>query len=101
MLWAPLLQADNKYTAQSATKYLADARVRHYWDLWSFGQTTYAKQFGTPHSESWDLFVLYKPYLVWKDALPEPSQWFQRRNLKVREPYTKEKLEAALSGYLK
>jgi hypothetical protein len=101
MLWAPLLQGDNKYTAQAATKYVPDSRARHYWDLWSYGQNTYSKQLGTPHAESWDLFALYKPYLVWKESLPEPTRWFQRRNLEVGEVYTQEKLEAAMAEYFK
>jgi len=58
VLWTPLLPNDNKFTAQRATRYLADSRVSHFWDTWSYGKNQYHQKFGAPLLESWDLFVL-------------------------------------------
>jgi len=91
-----LLQNDNKYTAQRATTYMADSRVTHFWDTWSFGKNHYHEKFGTPLLESWDLFVLYKEGDEWTEQQPDPAAWFQHRNLEIGEPYTQEKLEEAI-----
>ncbi len=97
ILWTPILRSDSRTTAQEATRFLQDPRAEHFWDLWRFANRTYAKQFSTPIEESWDLFVVYAPQMMWNNALPNPpTAWFQHRNLKIGEPYTQAKLKAAL-----
>lgn len=94
------MKSDNKASAQAAASYAPDSRAQHFWDLWSFGQNSFSKQLNVPVREAWDMFCVYKPYLTWRGGLPEPTAWFQHRNLDVGEPYTPEKLEAALKPYL-
>lgn len=100
VLWAPLLRNDSRTAAQAAAKYISDSRVEHFWDLWNWAIGVYSEQFNCPKLEAWDLFAVYKPYLVWNDELPEPTEWFQRRNLEVGEPYTQEKLESSIEEYI-
>lgn len=94
--WTPLLPHDNKAAAQRATAYLSDARVHHFWDLWAYANKHYAKQFGIPDQEAWDLLAVYKSYLSWGDSLPDPTFWMQRRGLKTGTPYDKDQLEQQL-----
>jgi len=96
VLWTPVLRNDNKFTAQTATRYLADSRVSHFWDTWSYGKNQYHEKFGTPLQESWDLFVLYQDGVEWSAEQPNPDSWFQHRDLEIGEDYTQEKLEAAI-----
>lgn len=100
VLWAPLLRNDSRSAAQAAARYISDSRAEHFWDLWSWGTSFYSKQLDCPKLEAWDLFAVYKPYLVWNETLPEPTEWFQRRNLAVGEPYTQDKLEASIQEFL-
>ena len=99
--WTPLLAHDNKAAAQRATAYLTDSRVGHFWDLWAYANKTYAKQFGLPTEEAWDLLAVYRSYLSWGDSLPEPTFWMQRRNLKTGTPYDKDQLEERLRALVK
>ena len=90
------MQNDNRFTAQSATKYVPDSRATHFWDTWSFGKNQYHEKFGTPLQESWDLFVLYEKNVTWTNAQPDPTRWFQHRNLEIGDDYTQDALEAAI-----
>jgi hypothetical protein len=94
------MKGDTQSTARQASVYLADERVSHYWDLWKFGSRTYAKQFGIPEDQAWDMFVFYKPYITWRDSPPQPTFWMQARNLKAGDHYTKDGLEAELRTWL-
>ncbi len=96
MLWTPLLPNDNQFTAQKATRYLADSRASHYWDTWSWGKNQYHEKFGTPLQESWDLYALYQDGVEWNPEHPDPADWFQNRQLEIGETYTQAKLEAAI-----
>lgn len=42
------------------------------------------------------MFVVYDKGVEWKDEQPDPAAWFQHRNLEIGEPYSQEKLEAAI-----
>lgn len=95
------MRSDNKTAAQAAATYVPDSRAQHFWDLWNFGQNNYSKQLGVPMKDAWDMVCVYKPYLAWASPIPEPTAWFQRRDLDIGEPYTQEKLEAAVQPYVK
>lgn len=95
------MRTDTQGAARQASVYLSDQRVSHFWDLWKFGSRTYAKEFGIPENQAWDMFVFYKPYVTWGDSPPEPTFWMQARNLDVGEHYTKADLEAQLKTWLK
>jgi hypothetical protein len=93
VVWAPLLQYDSRTRASEASGYLPDSRARHFWDLWNFSTRLYTSQLRFPPEEmAWDVFVLYKPHLVWREAPPEPTAWMQNRGLDHGPPYSKERL---------
>ena len=94
------MPSDTKGAAVRATSYASDSRVQHFWDLWKFGSRTYAQQLGIPEREAWDMFVFYKPHLVWKNAPPDPTFWMQARNLEVGEKYTQDELETKLKEWI-
>jgi thiol-disulfide isomerase/thioredoxin len=100
LMWAPFMQRDTLILAQRATGYLPDRRVKHYWDLWKYAARTYEAQLKVPKGHAWDMFVFYKPHLVWENSLPEPTFWLQNRGLKVGVPYTQEDLQAGLEEWL-
>lgn len=99
ILWAPILQSDSRAAAQSAAKYMADSRATHFWDLWSFGRNLYNRQLNIPYTDSWDMFAVYGPGVRWEESAPEPTQWFQNRNLNIGEAYTQEKMENLLKQW--
>ncbi len=80
-----------------ASAYLADPRVEHFWDLWSFGMRHYTQQLKYPPPErAWDIFILYKDRLTWESTVPSPTVWWQNRNLSHGAKYSQEALEKEL-----
>jgi hypothetical protein len=100
ILWTPFMANDNRTLAQRASAYIADNRVRHFWDLWRFGSRTYAQQLKLPPLDAWDMYALYKPHLIWRDSIPLPTVWMQNRNLDIGTPYKQEALENELKKWL-
>ena len=93
ILWAPILSRDSKLAAERATAYLQDSRSEHFWDLWNFGRQHYTRQLDYPEDETaWDIFVLYKPHLSWKQNSPEPTVWLQDHGLDFGLKYSAELL---------
>jgi hypothetical protein len=90
------MERDSRRLAQRASAYISDSRVQHFWDLWRFGTRTYSEQLGIPPQEAWDMFTFYKPHLIWRSTIPEPTFWMQNRNLEKGLPYNKEELEAEM-----
>ena len=101
LTWAPFMQRDTLSLARRATGYLPDQRVHHFWDLWKFSSRGYEQQLSVPKGHAWDMYVFYKPHLVWRDSMPEPSFWLQNRGLDVGKPYSREDLEAGLEEWIK
>jgi hypothetical protein len=100
LMWAPFMQRDTLNLAKQATGYLPDERVQHYWDLWRFTSRAYAKQMEIPELHAWDMFVFYKPHLVWHEIIPEPTFWMQNRDLDLGTPYSQDDLEAGLIDWM-
>ena len=101
VLWTPILSHDSQLTAARATAYLPDWRAEHFWDLWSFALTSYTKLLNYPGEEkAWDVFLLYKPHLSWRDMPPEPSSWLQNHDLNIGLTYTKGLLEQELEKWI-
>lgn len=98
VLWSPVLARDSKRAADQASAYLADPRVEHFWDLWSFGLNAYTRQLRYPAGETaWDIFVLYGKNVKWESSPPEPAVWLQNRDVplgvKYSQPLLKRELE--------
>jgi hypothetical protein len=100
LLWSPFMKRDTLSLAQRATGYLPDGRVKHFWDLWKYASRNYEEQLKVPKGHAWDMFVFYKPHLIWQDSMPEPTFWFQNRSLEVGTPYTREDLQTGLEEWI-
>ncbi|MFZ0426806.1 MAG: hypothetical protein WAO20_01730 [Acidobacteriota bacterium] len=96
VLWTPWMPTDTHSAASQATRFISDPRVVDFWDLWKWGSRTYSVEFGVPENQSWDMFIFYKPHIVWRDKPPEPTFWMQARGLDVGQAYSQEALEQAL-----
>ena len=87
--------------ATRATAYLPDRRAEHFWDLWSFGLNTYTKQLHYSGNETaWNVFIVYKPRLRWRDKAPEPTSWMQDHNLDIGLKYKPGLLEQELEKWI-
>ena len=102
MLWSPILQNDSRTAAENASAFLPDTRARHYWDLWSFASRAYTQQFQFPKNRvAWEIFVVYKPGIVWKGKPPEPTLWLQALDLDIGTKYTPRLLEIELEKWIR
>jgi len=100
LLWSPFMRRDTLGLAQRATGYLPDKRVKHYWDLWKYASRAYEQQLKVPKGHAWDMYVFYKPHLLWQESMPEPTFWLQNRGLEVGTPYTQEDLQTGLEEWM-
>jgi hypothetical protein len=95
------MPGDNRMTAENAIRYLPDSRAQHFWDLWKFGSRNYSNQLGCPPEEAWDLFVLYKPHLAWRDSAPLPTLIMRARRISAGVPYSKDALETEIEKWIR
>ena len=100
VMWVPFMQRDSQSTAQRASVYMPDRRVRHFWDLWRYSTRTLSTQLNIGVGDAWDMLAFYEPRLAWEDGLPKPTLWMQNRNLKVGTPYSQAALEEELKVWL-
>lgn len=102
MVWAPIRTQDNKRAAENASAYLPDARAEHFWDLWSYMVKVYTEQLKFPNDAiAWDIFLVYKPHLSWRDRPPEPTAWFQNLNIEHGSKYSRQLLKAELEKWVR
>ena len=102
ILWAPILGMDSKRAAQQAAAYLRDPRAEHFWDLWNFGRQHYNKQLQYPEDASaWNIFILYKSHLAWRQGGPEPTVWMQGHKLDIGLKYTAELLHEHVKKWIR
>ncbi len=101
-MWTPLLPRDNKEMAVEATTYLSDLRAEHFWDLWSFGLKAYTRKLGYPSGETaWDIYIFFKPHVVWKGQPPAPTFWMQNRGVKGLPDFSADKFEAEVLKWVR
>lgn len=102
VVWSLIRTADSRRAAESASGYLPDPRAEHFWDLWNFVVKLYGHQLRFPPTElAWNLFVVYKPHLIWRDQLPEPTTWMQALNIEHGPKYNPKLLQAELEKWLR
>jgi hypothetical protein len=100
-VWGPIRAADNRNIAEAATGYLPDARAQHFWDLWSFTLKLYTAQLRFPKDTvAWDIFVVYKPQVFWRDQPPEPTAWFQNLGIQHGTKYTPKLLQTEIEKWV-
>mgnify|MGYP001226523283 FL=1 len=102
ILWAPFETGDNLGLAgQAASRYLADARALHFWDLWKFGSRMYSDLLRITPENLWGVVLVFPPGVTWETQPPAPSFWMQSRNLPVGAHFTKKLLEIQLEPWMK
>jgi hypothetical protein len=77
VVWVPKVGGREK-DVPNATRFVADARARHYWD----GEGILLRGYGPVLSisqDAWDIYMIYGPNAVWAgDRPPEPDYWMHQ-----------------------
>jgi len=100
VMWTPIMANDTRSAAVSSSAYIPDPRVEQYWDLWNFTSKVLTQQLPYKDPEiAWDMLVLYKPHLIWREGPPEPTLFLENRGLKIAEPVKAETVKAELEKW--
>ncbi len=101
-MWTPIMGADTRLRAVEASAYLPDPRAEHYWDLWRFTSKVLTDQlkYSPPEEFAWDMLVMYKPHLQWREQPPEPTLFMQARDLKIGVKWDTAVLKAELQKWV-
>jgi hypothetical protein len=82
VVWLPVLSADTPRVARRALgRFPTDPRVFHFWDAELALSTAYHQVLELDrrkHRVAWDLYLLYAPGVVWREAPPPPSFWMHQ-----------------------
>jgi hypothetical protein len=63
----------------AATTLVSDPRIRHYWDEDERLGKFYEVSLPTPGTPSWDVYLLYRPGIMWAEpAPPKPTFWMHQ-----------------------
>ena len=101
-MWTLIRKSDSRRAAKSASAYLPDARVQHFWDLWKYSAEVYKEQLKFPKDKlAWDIFVVYKPNLQWAKTPPPPTAWMQNLHIDHGPRYTPELLQEQLEKWIR
>lgn len=74
VVWGPMLGDETAEHADTATAFLNDPRVDHFWTPEHTLATALSGQVGLPADEpAWDVFLLYPPEATWGDSPPKPA----------------------------
>ncbi len=77
-IWDPKLGA-HEGDVDAGTTLASDPRIRHYWDADERLGTFYETILPTPGTQSWDVYMIFPPGVVWKgDAPPRPAVWMHQ-----------------------
>ena len=100
VMWTPIMPNDTRSAATAGSAYLPDPRAEHYWDLWNFTSKLLTQQLKYPPPEfAWDMLVLYKPHIVWREQPPDPTAFMQSRGLKIGTEFSQAALKAELQKW--
>lgn len=74
VVWGPMLGDETAEHADTATGFLNDPRVGHFWTPEHTLALALSGQVGMPADEpAWDVFLLYPPEAAWGDKPPDPA----------------------------
>jgi hypothetical protein len=77
-VWVPKLGA-HESDVPAGTALAADPRIRHYWDADERLGTFYETKLPTPGTQSWDVYMIFPPGVVWTgDVPPKPAIWMHQ-----------------------
>jgi hypothetical protein len=70
-VWVPTMARDSQEEAQRATMFLSDDRVKHFWTPDLEVANTFREAIGLAEGPVWDVYLLFGPEALWKDAAPK------------------------------
>ena len=74
VVWGPMLGDETEAHAETATGFLDDPRVDHFWTPVHTLASALSGPVGLPADEpAWDTFLLYPPEVSWGDKPPKPA----------------------------
>lgn len=77
-VWVPELGA-HIGDVPTGTTLVSDPRIKHYWDADERLGKFYETSLPTPGTPSWDVYLLYRPGIMWTDAAPpKPTFWMHQ-----------------------
>lgn len=73
-VWGPMLGKETEADARTATRFLPDRRVSHYWTPEHVLAHSLSGPVGLPEGEAaWDTYLLFAPGVRWGEEPPKPS----------------------------
>lgn len=79
-VWVPKVAATER-DVPNATRYIADERVKHYWDGEGVLLNGYEPVLSITQ-DAWDIYLIYGPDARWEtDAPPKPDYWMHQLDL--------------------
>ena len=89
IVWIPILDKDNFDAAIEPAKLLNDKRVQHFYDRNKTTGIKIAKSVGWTDNVAWDIYLFYRPLVVWNNNPPEPIYWMHQLtdNWATKEKY--------------
>jgi hypothetical protein len=74
VVWGPMLGKETEADARTATRFLSDPRVTHFWTPEHVLAERVGATLGLPAGErAWDTFLLYPPGTTWGEEPPRPG----------------------------
>jgi hypothetical protein len=100
IMWTPIMPNDSRRAAITSSAYIPDPRVEQYWDLWAFASKAFTATLPYKEPEfAWDMLVLYKPHLIWRNGPPEPTLFLENRGQNIAKPISAETVKAELEKW--
>lgn len=84
IVWLPVLDTDSLKAAENIRQRLpTDSRMVHFWDCDLIVSVTYhcllgLRQGRRHHRVAWDIFMLYRPEIMWGEMPPMPDFWMHQ-----------------------
>lgn len=73
-VWGPMLGKETVADARTATRFLPDPRVTHYWTPEHVLALSLSGPLGLPADEpAWDTYLLFPPGATWGEEPPKPG----------------------------
>ena len=82
VVWVPVLKKDGREVAEKRTELLIDPRATHFWGGDLALADAFKQPLGMKSSSAWDVFLVFRPGVRWKEAAPVPDLYMHRQ-----EPY--------------
>ena len=78
IVWIPILDKDSYEAAVPSVNVLNDERIHHYYDQNQAVGRAIATSVGWVGNIAWDIYLLYDPFVEWKETAPGPRYWMHQ-----------------------